>query len=51
MMDPPRDSVSNAIQICQRCGIKPIMITGDSINTATAIAKEVGIIDADILKR
>lgn len=47
MMDPPRDSVSNAIQICQRCGIKPIMITGDSINTATAIAKEVGIIDAD----
>ena len=47
MMDPPRDNVSNAILICQKSGIKPIMITGDSVNTATAIAKEVGIIDAD----
>ena len=47
MMDPPRDTVSNAIHICQESGIKPIMITGDSINTATAIAKQVGIIDVD----
>ena len=47
MMDPPRDSVSNAILLCQQYGIKPIMITGDSINTAKAIAKQVGIIDAD----
>ena len=45
MMDPPRDSVPNAILMCQKSGIKPIMITGDSINTASAIAKEVGIID------
>lgn len=47
MKDPPRDNVANAIKTCQKCGIRPIMITGDSINTATAIAKEVGIIDSD----
>lgn len=47
MMDPPRDNVSHAIEICEKSGIKPIMITGDSINTATAIAKQVGIIDSD----
>ncbi len=47
MMDPPRDNVFKAISICQKSGIKPIMITGDSINTAIAIAKQVGIIDID----
>ncbi len=45
MMDPPRDSVPNAIYKCHKAGLKPIMITGDSINTAIAIAKEVNIID------
>lgn len=45
MKDPPRDSVPSAISICKESGIHIIMITGDSINTATAIAKEVGIID------
>ena len=47
MMDPPRESVSNAIATCHRAGSRPIMITGDSINTAIAIAKEVNIIDND----
>ena len=47
MMDPPRESVPNAIEICHKAGLKPIMITGDSINTATAIAKSVNIIDSD----
>lgn len=47
MMDPPRESVPSAINICHKAGLKPIMITGDSINTATAIAKAVNIIDID----
>ena len=47
MMDPPRESVPSAISICYKAGLKPIMITGDSINTAIAIAKDVNIIDSD----
>lgn len=47
MMDPPRASVPNAINICKNSGIKIVMITGDSISTATAIAKSVGIIDSE----
>ena len=47
MMDPPRESVPNAIVTCHKAGLKPIMITGDSINTAIAIAKSVNIIDTD----
>lgn len=47
MMDPPRESVPSAISICHKAGLKPVMITGDSINTAIAIAKDVNIIDTD----
>ena len=47
MMDPPRTSVPSAIDTCKKSGIKIVMITGDSINTARAIAKSVGIIDTD----
>lgn len=46
MMDPPRESVPNAITMCHKAGLRPIMITGDSINTAIAIAKDVNIIDS-----
>jgi len=46
MVDPPRKEVPNAIKVCQGAGIRVIMITGDNIDTAKAIAREVGIIGA-----
>ena len=45
MIDPVRPEVKAAIDECHRAGIRAIMITGDHIDTATAIAKELGILE------
>ena len=47
MIDPVRPEVKDAIVECREAGITPIMITGDHINTAKAIARELGILTDD----
>lgn len=49
MIDPPRPEVKDSITQCRTAGIKPVMITGDHRDTATAIARELGLLSEDEL--
>lgn len=49
IVDPPRAEAREAVATCKSAGIRPVMITGDNLDTATEIAKSLGILCSDDL--
>ena len=47
MVDPPKDGVKEAVQKCKEAKMRPVMITGDSLATAMAVAKEIGLAESN----
>lgn len=47
MMDPPRKEAASCVRTCKEAGITPVMITGDHVMTACAVAKAVGILESE----
>ncbi len=47
LIDPAREGVREAVEDCRRAGMRTVMLTGDQPRTAAAVARQVGLVDAD----